>query len=95
MVPISGDRSPADKRPHNTPGSSQVVLAGSQGSAFIGEQAGGRGLELVLLAGGQLLHGPAVAVRIAEEDERVPVELLDVADLDATLTEFGACDLYI
>jgi hypothetical protein len=48
-----------------------------------------------LLAGGQLLHGPAVAVRIAEEDERAPVELLDFADLDPTLNEFGACGLYV
>ena len=33
-------------------------------------------------ASGELLHRPAVAVRIAEEEERAPVELLDLADLD-------------
>jgi len=36
----------------------------------------------LLLARRDLLHGPAVAVRIAEEDERAPGKILDVADLD-------------
>src|SRR6266571_500938 len=34
-------------------------------------------------ARGDLLHGPAVAVRVGEEDERAPGELLDFAHLDA------------
>src|SRR5439155_26098861 len=32
-----------------------------------------------LAAGGNLLHGPPVPVWIAEEDERAPVEMLDLA----------------
>src|SRR5438309_11550703 len=48
-----------------------------------------------LIAGGQLLHGPAVSVRIAEEDERAPVEFLDVAHLDPAPEELrtGAVDV--
>src|SRR5262245_1028040 len=41
-------------------------------------------------AGGQLLDGPAVAIRIAEEHERSPIEALDVADVDAVVDEVGA-----
>src|SRR5918999_6321643 len=41
--------------------------------------------------GGELLDGPAVAVGIAEEDERTPRELLDVPDLDPALDQFGPC----
>ena len=37
-----------------------------------------------------LLHGPAVAVRVLEEDEPAPGEVLDLADLDAALREVGA-----
>jgi len=37
----------------------------------------------------KLLHGPAVAVRIGEEDEGAPRELLHVADLDASTGELG------
>src|SRR5215469_3231038 len=36
-----------------------------------------------LAAGGYLLHGPAVAVRVGEEDERPPGKLLDFAHLHA------------
>src|SRR5258707_3309573 len=35
-------------------------------------------------AGRDLLNGPAVAVRVGEEDERAPRELLDLAHLDTT-----------
>ena len=42
-----------------------------------------------LAARRQLLHGPAVAVRIAEEDERAPGELPDLADLDPPRDELG------
>src|SRR5437667_2137120 len=40
-----------------------------------------------LPASGHLLHGPTVAVRIAEEDEGAPVEFLDVTHLDPALDE--------
>src|SRR5688572_832675 len=40
---------------------------------------------------GDLLYGPAVAVRIVEEDERAPVELLDLADLDPSFDELRMC----
>src|SRR5437867_3045214 len=40
-----------------------------------------------LRASGDLLHGPTVAVRIAEEDERSPIEFLDLTDIDSTLDE--------
>src|SRR3712207_5105672 len=43
-----------------------------------------------LLARGQLLHGPAVPVRIPEEDELAPGELLDLARLDPALYQLGA-----
>src|SRR5712675_1942525 len=39
------------------------------------------------LAGGHLLDGPTVSVGIAEEDERAPGELLDLAHLHASLRE--------
>jgi hypothetical protein len=57
----------------------------------------GRSLTLQTYASARryLLHGPAVPVRVAEEDERAPVELLDLADLDPTLNEFGARGLYV
>ena len=45
--------------------------------------------EAPLRAGRQLLYGPAVAVRVAEEDERAPGELLDLTDLHAPLHELG------
>ena len=38
---------------------------------------------------GQLLDGPAVAVRVGEEDERAPRELLDFADLDGVSSASG------
>jgi hypothetical protein len=46
------------------------------GSGLAGSQRLSR-----LAAVWQFLDGPAVAVRVAEEYERAPVELLDVADL--------------
>src|SRR5687768_3000111 len=42
-----------------------------------------------LAARRELLHGPAVAVRVREEDERAPVEVLDLADLDTAPGELG------
>lgn len=39
------------------------------------------------IAGGDLLHRPAVPVGITEEDERSPRELLDLADLHAALAQ--------
>src|SRR5439155_11038839 len=44
---------------------------------------------LALPARRDLLHGPAVPVRVGEEHERAPVELLDLADLDSALDELG------
>lgn len=41
--------------------------------------------------GRELLDGPAVAVRVTEEDERSPGKLLDRADLDATTNQFSPC----
>src|ERR671920_2126990 len=59
----------------------------------LGEQADRRGLAgrylRALPADGQLLYGPAVAVRIAEEDERAPVEVLHLAYLDPALDQLG------
>src|SRR2546425_3593181 len=40
-------------------------------------------------ASGKLLHGPAVAIGIFEEDERPPGFHLDVADVDPALGELG------
>src|SRR5918996_5059142 len=48
---------------------------------------------LLRLARRQLLHRPFVAVRIAEEDELAPRELLDLADLGAALDELGTRSL--
>jgi hypothetical protein len=42
-----------------------------------------------------LLHGPAVAVRIAEEDERASGEILDLAHLHPPLHELPTRGLYI
>src|SRR5262245_26723872 len=41
-------------------------------------------------SGRKLLDGPAVAVRVVEEHELPPVELLDVTDLDTALDELSA-----
>ena len=41
-------------------------------------------------AGRQLLDRPGVAVRILEEHEPAPVELLDLADLERALEQLGA-----
>lgn len=38
-------------------------------------------------AGSNLLEGPAIAVGVAEEDERAPRHVLNVADLDSTLLQ--------
>src|SRR5215218_412320 len=43
-----------------------------------------------LLARRELLHGPAVAVGVAEEHEPAPREVLHLADLDAALEQLGA-----
>src|SRR5204862_843187 len=43
-----------------------------------------------LVAHGELLHRPAVAVGVAEEDERPPGEVLDLAHLDPARDELGA-----
>ena len=53
-------------------GAGPLDLARNLTCAFSVVQAG-------LAAREDLLHGPAVAVRIAEEDERAPGELLDLA----------------
>ena len=45
------------------------------------------GFKARLVAGRDLLYGPAVAVGVAEEDERAPVELLDLADIYPPLHE--------
>ena len=41
-------------------------------------------------AGRKFLHGPGIAVRIAEEDERAPREILNLADRHAPSGEFAA-----
>src|SRR5215212_4676157 len=38
----------------------------------------------------ELLYGPAVSVRVGEEDERAPVEFLDIARFDPPLDELRA-----
>ena len=57
------------------------------------------GVDLVatsrLIASWQLLHGPAVPVRVAEEDERTPVELLDLADLHPALGKLFTRGVYV
>src|SRR5436305_167648 len=45
-----------------------------------------------LIARGDLLDGPAVAVGILEEDERAPGKLLDLTDIHPTLDEIGLRD---
>ncbi len=47
-------------------------------------------LHEVRLARRNLLHGPAVAVRVAEEDEPAPREVLHLTDLHPALDELGA-----
>jgi hypothetical protein len=44
---------------------------------------------------GQLLHGPAVAVRILEEEERSPREHFHVTHVDPSLDELGARRAYV
>ena len=41
-------------------------------------------------AGRNMLHGPAVAVRVAEENELAPGEILHLADLHAALQQLSA-----
>src|SRR5918997_7172254 len=48
-----------------------------------------------LIASGNLLHGPAVAVRIAEEDERAPDEVLNLGDFHSPLEELRARGVYV
>jgi hypothetical protein len=48
-----------------------------------------------LFASGYRLYGPAVAVRVAEEDERAPRELLDLADVDPALDELRTRGVYV
>ena len=50
---------------------------------------------VLLVAGGNLLHSPAVAVRIAGEDERAPGELLDIANLHPPLDELPTRSVYV
>jgi hypothetical protein len=45
--------------------------------------------------GKDLLHGPAVAVRIAEKHEQAPGEILDLADVQPPLHELGTGSLYV
>ena len=42
-----------------------------------------------------LLHGPAVAVRIAEKDEQPPGEVLDLADVHPPFHERSTSGLYV
>jgi hypothetical protein len=42
-----------------------------------------------------LLHGPAVAVRIAEKHEQAPGEILDLADVHPPLHELGTGGFYV
>src|SRR5712691_4174330 len=48
-----------------------------------------------LVASGHLLHGPAVAVRVVEEDERAPVKLLDLTDVDPASDELRTRRVYV
>jgi hypothetical protein len=50
---------------------------------------------LSLIPSGHLLHRPAITIRVAEEDERSPVELLDLADLDSTFDELLTRSVYV
>ena len=66
----------------------------------MGERGVGHRLGIVvdaalLIASGNLLHGPAIAVRIAEEDERAPVELLHLADIRPSLGELRTRCVYV
>ena len=48
-----------------------------------------------MMGSGALLHGAAVAVWIAKEDERASGELLNLADLHPTLLEFPTRGVYV
>jgi hypothetical protein len=49
----------------------------------------------VLRRSKNLLHGPAVAVRVAEKDEQAPGEVLDLADIYPPFHELSTSGLYV